>query len=443
MRRQIFISYRRVDSEGHAGRLYDRLGSHFGRRNVFMDVVAIEAGVDFAEEIKQAVRGCDVLLALIGPQWLTIKDKQGKLRLEDPRDFVRLEIAAALMQGIRVIPILLQGASMPPASALPEDLKPLSTRNALEVSAARFDTDVETLIHAIERAMDEAERQKRIVEPAGPSAGLVKGEEQIPPVEQTSSPAKPFTAGGSLTINKRGRSLELAFKIVIVAGIAILAALLLPRILSGPSSTAPTPAPPPTNTSPCTYPPQYGFECGASGWEQTDYFGSQAITAVTPSRITDRQGVHTTSLALTVDFTGPKNVRVNEHREAGEVQVDLTRFPPAGLPSTPVDLTDQLITAWVWASAGSNGDPAHPNGFQLFVKDSHNRNCYGEWVNIEPEEQWFQISWRETRAVLCDPGFDSAAPKVIGLKVALGENAVVSYAEPLTVYMNDVNWETP
>ena len=79
MSRHIFISYRRADSEGYAGRLFDRLSSHFGVRNIFMDVAAIEAGVNFAKEIEQAVRACDVLLALIGPQWLTIKDAQGNL----------------------------------------------------------------------------------------------------------------------------------------------------------------------------------------------------------------------------------------------------------------------------------------------------------------------------------------------------------------------------
>jgi hypothetical protein len=111
-----------------------------------------------------------VLLALIGPQWLMVKDGQGKPRLEDPGDYVRLEIATALRRGIRVIPILIQGASMPGAAALPEDLKPLAMRNAVELSSSRFHTDVDRLIDAIERAMDEAEREKSIPEPVPPSA---------------------------------------------------------------------------------------------------------------------------------------------------------------------------------------------------------------------------------------------------------------------------------
>ncbi|HEY3477235.1 MAG TPA: toll/interleukin-1 receptor domain-containing protein, partial [Anaerolineales bacterium] len=115
MSRHIFLSYRRLDSEGYAGRLFDRLSAHFGKRNLFMDVVAIDAGVDFAQELEEAVQKCDVLLALIGPQWLTVKDAQGKPRLEDPGDYVRLEIATALARDIRVIPVLLQGTSMPGA----------------------------------------------------------------------------------------------------------------------------------------------------------------------------------------------------------------------------------------------------------------------------------------------------------------------------------------
>jgi hypothetical protein len=159
MSRHIFLSYRRLDSEGYAGRLFDRLSEHFGRRNIFMDVVAIDAGVDFSEELKDAVQGCDVLLALIGPQWLTVPDAQGKARLEDPRDYVRLEIAMALKRGIRVIPVLLQGASMPGAAALPEDLRPLAMCNAVTLTSPGFDDDMRRLVEQIEKALDDAERE--------------------------------------------------------------------------------------------------------------------------------------------------------------------------------------------------------------------------------------------------------------------------------------------
>ena len=92
---RIFISYRRADSAGYAGRIYDRLAAHFGEDAIFMDVNTIEAGLDFVEVLENAVRSCDVLVALIGTRWLNIKDTEGKRRLDNPQDFVRIEIAAA------------------------------------------------------------------------------------------------------------------------------------------------------------------------------------------------------------------------------------------------------------------------------------------------------------------------------------------------------------
>jgi len=112
----IFISYRRDDSAGHAGRLFDRLVARFGKRAVFMDVEGIEAGVDFVETIEMAVGGCDVLLAVIGRSWLDSRDSEGKRRLDDDQDFIRLETSAALARNVRVIPVLVEGARMPRAA---------------------------------------------------------------------------------------------------------------------------------------------------------------------------------------------------------------------------------------------------------------------------------------------------------------------------------------
>ena len=147
----IFISYRREDSAGHAGRLFDRLREHFGRDNVFLDVVGIDAGVDFVETLDKAVGSCDVLLAVIGREWLTCCDKQGRRRLDDPNDFIRAEISAALKRDVRVVPVLVEGAEMPPTDALPEELKRLTRRQAVEVRDSRWDADVEALIEALEK----------------------------------------------------------------------------------------------------------------------------------------------------------------------------------------------------------------------------------------------------------------------------------------------------
>jgi Tfp pilus assembly protein PilF len=146
---RVFISYRRSDSAGHAGRLYDSLQAHFGRDNVFMDLSAIDSGQNFVDAIETAVRSCDALVAIIGDDWLS-RDG-GRRRLDEPGDFVRSEIAAALSRGIPVVPVLVEDTKMPSADALPDVLKPLATRQAHELSDVRWSHDVERLIDAIEK----------------------------------------------------------------------------------------------------------------------------------------------------------------------------------------------------------------------------------------------------------------------------------------------------
>jgi hypothetical protein len=149
----IFVSYRRQESAHLAGRLYDRLADRFGEAQVFIDVDAIELGVDFAEEISRAVAVCQVLLAVIGPSWLTVADQRGRRRLDDPDDIVRLEIEAALARGVRLIPILVEGAVMPGREDLPESLAGLARRNALVIRHESFRYDTGRLVAAIERVL--------------------------------------------------------------------------------------------------------------------------------------------------------------------------------------------------------------------------------------------------------------------------------------------------
>jgi len=149
----IFISYRRDDSEGQAGRLFEKLSDRFGRDKVFLDVVGIGTGIDFRVEIDRKVSSCDLLIAVIGKNWLLSKDKNGKRRVDSPSDFVRLEIAAALKRDIPVVPVFVQGATMPSEEDLPENLRPLVYRNGIELTHAKWDSDVELLVQAIKRAL--------------------------------------------------------------------------------------------------------------------------------------------------------------------------------------------------------------------------------------------------------------------------------------------------
>lgn len=169
----VFISYRREESAGHAGRIYDRLREKFGKDRVFMDVSAIEPGVDFLESIDRAVGSCTALLVVIGRRWLECTDAAGRRRLDDPRDFIRLEVSTALRRNIRVIPVLVQGTTMPEEEALPDDLKLLARRNAIGINDTHWDSDlaqlVETLAGVLSGETCSAAGTKR---PAETKAGL-------------------------------------------------------------------------------------------------------------------------------------------------------------------------------------------------------------------------------------------------------------------------------
>lgn len=146
---RIFINYRRQDSEGYVGRLFDHLTRHFEAKDVFMDVDSIPPGADFLTVLENAVAACDVFISVIGPQWVTISDDTGARRLDHWNDFVRVEIASALRQNKMIIPVLVGQAKMPSPTALPEDLAPLARRNAIELSHNRFTYDADKLIAAI------------------------------------------------------------------------------------------------------------------------------------------------------------------------------------------------------------------------------------------------------------------------------------------------------
>jgi TIR domain len=150
---KIFINYRREDSAPTAGRLHDRLAQVFGRKQVFMDVDEIPAGIDFVAHLNSQVAACKVLLVVIGPHWLDVKNEAGQRRLNQPEDFVAIEIAAALARDIRVIPVLVDGASIPKASELPDSLKPLVRRQAIEVRQPYFGRDAEALIERVREAL--------------------------------------------------------------------------------------------------------------------------------------------------------------------------------------------------------------------------------------------------------------------------------------------------
>ena len=147
----IFISYRRKDSADVVGRIYDQLVKHFGAQYVFKDVYSIPLGSDFGKYIIEAIGKSGVLLAVIGEKWLEMNDA-GKTRLDEPNDFVRIEIESALAGEIPVIPLLVRGATMPPKEKLPPSLKKLSGKNGIQIrSDPDFHIDMKRLITSLEK----------------------------------------------------------------------------------------------------------------------------------------------------------------------------------------------------------------------------------------------------------------------------------------------------
>jgi TIR domain len=157
---EIFISYRREENRWSAKALHRRLTRDFDSDQIFIDLDSIGPGDDFVQTIKTAVEKCDVLTALIGKNWLQ-KDENGNRRLDNPEDFVRMEIATALRREIRVIPVLVDDALMPRSTDLPDDLKTLARRNALRITlVTSFEADCQRLVAAIRQALEKARESR-------------------------------------------------------------------------------------------------------------------------------------------------------------------------------------------------------------------------------------------------------------------------------------------
>ena len=238
---RIFISYRRQDSAYPAGWLYDRLADRFGPDQIFKDVDSIELGDDFVETITNAVGSCDILLALIGQEWLDIAGADGSRRLDDPDDFVRLEIEAALTRKVLLIPILVEGALMPRADQLPPSIAPMVRRQALELSPNRFRADTERLLEVMERTLADI-KDEQPGEPAVEAPVTA-------PVEPEPEPKSPGSPGVS-------RRILLAAGAA-VAAVAVVVAIVLNAQADDPKKEAgatdePTPA------AEATAPPKLG-----------------------------------------------------------------------------------------------------------------------------------------------------------------------------------------
>ncbi|HEX8054476.1 MAG TPA: FHA domain-containing protein [Thermoleophilaceae bacterium] len=200
--RRIFISYRRGATTIYAGRLHDSLCMRLGDEEVFMDVDAIEPGADFVDHIEREVGSCEILIALIGRDWIDATDDEGRRRLEDPDDWVRLELETGLNRDIRVIPVLVQGATMPRAQELPGDLAKLARRNALEIGDTRWRYDFDRLMEVVEKVL-EGNSVPKAIELSGvrnfvpPPAGWQAGDRGAREPDARSPDAEPEPGAGA------------------------------------------------------------------------------------------------------------------------------------------------------------------------------------------------------------------------------------------------------
>ena len=210
----VFISYRREDSGGYAGRINDRLISRLGRENVFFDVDTIPPGRDFEEVLSERVGKCDALLAVIGKHWVFSADSENKRRLDDPKDFVRIEIEAALNRDVPVIPVLVDGAPMPRAEDLPDSLKRLIRRQAVEITHARFDSDAERLTEALSQI--EEEMLKREAGAPSSAAGRETGRATLTAAAERASNRASEPSGPAKSVPARaGNSRSLVYLAVL------------------------------------------------------------------------------------------------------------------------------------------------------------------------------------------------------------------------------------
>jgi tetratricopeptide (TPR) repeat protein len=184
----VFISYRRADSGGWAGRLFDHLSMRFGKDLVFQDFDDIKPGTDFVTVIRTAIAACEVCLVVIGPQWL--QDAQGRRRLDNPDDVLRMEIVEALEHDRTVIPVLVGGARMPSSENLPDAMARLSRIHAVDLSDSRWNYDVEHLIN----------RLRELIAPTREQLSLSQAQQELYHMQQRYFELPPHRAADALEL---------------------------------------------------------------------------------------------------------------------------------------------------------------------------------------------------------------------------------------------------
>jgi hypothetical protein len=337
----IFLSYRRDDSGGHVGRLYDALSSHFGSKRLFMDIDHISPGQDFVQVVDDAVTRCAILLVVMGKRWAG-SGRVGRRRIDVAGDFVRLEVAGGLRRKeLRVMPVLVGGATMLPPDELPEDIRELARRNAIELSDTRWKEDVARLIAELDRALGP------IVAPSTPRSMTVKLPTSIRLPTSITLPTKlPLPK----TVAPWAKWGGLAAAVVVIG-------LVLRGVLShGSTIPAAVPASIPSQFQIAAEPlkplPGQLAAAGRSALAKAQTWRSDAVLALINAKlVTDARGIGTYEVDYTFRSPADGAGLVVVTGVAGGGGPTVKRLPAAGgavtkpLPGDFVDLPNAAVTA--------------------------------------------------------------------------------------------------
>jgi hypothetical protein len=293
---RIFISYRRADTAQPAGWLYDRLAGHFGRPQVVKDVDSIQLGDDFAEVIAAAVASCDVLLVLIGHQWLTATGADGQRSLHHPNDFVRLEIEAALARDLLVVPVLVDGARMPQDGELPPSLAALLYQQSLALGPSQPDADVTRLLQVLDQNIAQTQAMQ-----ASPVFGQSTATGQRPPPPGQALPGQVLRTR-PLRPRRRPRTRTIALVACGAVGAAVVAFIAIP---SGKPASSPSAASH-HNSAPKSARSSTPAAAASSKIIVTDDFSTQKINWVDDSH--QAAGAYTRNGAYRLSVTGANGV---------------------------------------------------------------------------------------------------------------------------------------
>jgi hypothetical protein len=390
---RIFISYRREETAYPAGWLYDRLADRFGGGQVFKDVDSIQLGDDFVEVIARAVGSCDVLLALIGDAWLTVTDEHGRRRLDDPDDFVRLEIEAALTRKVRVIPILVDGAGMPRADELPDSLVKLVRRQALELSPSRFEFDTSRLLKVLDWTLAEVRTAQddgvSKVAPAGTAPDPSTTEVQEAPERREQAgqsrtpsipPAAPAPRGGARPASDRGEPpdklrgrFSTRARILAGVGVGVVLILLVVAIVAN-SQTTPSPAENATDQQGTTQ-AGGGIEVDSTPVTSGDGIrltGLEAVSRNNPPLVGDTISVSYSltnvgkqRIQLEYTFVGARNA-ANDRKDTEDMNEGRVLAPGETVDAQGRVFLDSVGTWQLWPCYVLSGERFCPDKWQAF-----------------------------------------------------------------------------